>query len=646
MFERVTRRLHDLFSKRKRRIHTIRPQLESLEERFCPAQFWVTGTADNLNPGTLRWALGQSNSNPGQGGVANVISFNILPQGTVQTITIDPALGPLTASAPVILDGVSQGAGPMNWLDTPWINIDANGVNDGLDLAGSDCYVDGLAVYSCLRDGIAILPGQTDNTIEWCYAGTDVAQGADMGNSRAGISVAGANNVVSSCVASGDFADGILISGSGATNNLVRHFDIGTRSNGQDALGNWIDGIAITGGASGNTIGGLANVISANGGDGVRIDGSNNNQVIDNWIGVKDDGMTPLGNGNNGIEIVNGASANIIGMSLSVANVISANADDGILMSNTPTSANAVDGNYIGVGSDGATALGNGNAGVEIDAAIENWVGEPGLQQGNVISGNPIGVKLDDGATINNVVNNMIGTDLGGTVEVGSGYGVLIDNATTNTIGGDGSGTGVYRNVISGNSEDGVRIQNGASRNQVLGNYIGTDSGGSQPLGNGGNGVGIYDSPGNIIGDGSEGGGNVISANGVDYAFTTARRNGVFIKGLSSSNNLIQGNYIGTDADGDVDPNAQAALGNMGSGVYVEATAGANNVIGGNGLAARNLIDANLVYEIFNDVATTFIDWNYVGVDLNGVVDPDYANHQGWSDGSGVGNYGRNNVHN
>ncbi len=284
------------------------------------------------------------------------------------------------------------------------------------------------------------------------------------------------------------------------------------------------------------------------------------------------------------------------------------------MITNTNTTGNKIDGNYIGVGWDGATQVGNqGNAGVEIDAAFGNWVGESRLGQGNVISGNKAaGVYLDDGATTNNVVNNLIGTDKNGSTKVGNGTGVALDAAVNNTIGGDDNGSKGLRNFISGNVYDGVYLCDGSNNNSLLGNYIGTDKQGESPLGNGANGVYIYNSSGNSIGDGTKDGRNVISANGFLNDGNPRESNGIFVRGSGSSNNVIQGNYIGTMADGTVGDDDD--MGNDRAGVYIEASAGANNSIGGNNQAAGNLIAANWGYGIDNDIATTFIDWNFVGV--------------------------------
>jgi hypothetical protein len=50
-----------------------RPLLESMEQRVLLSDFTVTNTNDDLNQGSLRWAITQSN---GQSGT-NLILFNV-----------------------------------------------------------------------------------------------------------------------------------------------------------------------------------------------------------------------------------------------------------------------------------------------------------------------------------------------------------------------------------------------------------------------------------------------------------------------------------------------------------------------------------------------------------------------------------------
>ena len=103
-----------------------------------------------------------------------------------------------------------------------------------------------------------------------------------------------------------------------------------------------------------------------------------------------------------------------------------------------------------------------------------------------------------------------------------------------------------------------------ATGNSVLGNFIGTDATGLLDLGNSQQGVLIDGAPSNTIGGSTAAARNVISAN----------HWGVTITGASATSDLVQGNFIGTGADG------LASLGNEVDGVLVTNNA-AHNLIGG-----------------------------------------------------------------
>ena len=124
------------------------------------------------------------------------------------------------------------------------------------------------------------------------------------------------------------------------------------------------------------------------------------------------------------------------------------------------------------------------------------------------------GVSIAGGGAMGNTVSgNYIGTDAGGTADLGNGeFGVSIyGGAQNNTVGGDTAGE---RNIISGNNTPyGVAIYgSGTTGNTVSGNYIGTDAGGTADLGNGEFGVSIYGgAQNNTVGPG-----NVIAHNGGD----------------------------------------------------------------------------------------------------------------------------------
>ena len=219
-------------------------------------------------------------------------------------------------------------------------------------------------------------------------------------------------------------------------------------------------------------------------------------------------------------------------------------------------------GNLIGTDVTGTLAIGNGESGIFIDRSTDASIGEGDAQTRNVISGNAVGITLHRTDNSSSVRGNYIGTDVSGTLAVPNGIGIVIDAATDERIGGFFEGDA---NVISGNTGDGIYVAGdgeddiAADANDIWGNLIGTDATGTLPLGNGGNGITLdfatndNNIDGNVIADNAGNGisivtsyGNVIQDNfiGTDAGSTEALGNGlagVRITGPS------QGNQVGAD---------------------------------------------------------------------------------------------------
>jgi CSLREA domain-containing protein len=186
---------------------------------------------------------------------------------------------------------------------------------------------------------------------------------------------------------------------------------------------------------------------------------------------------------------------------------------DGIEFGSTATE-NLVENTYIGTDVTGAVDLGNLGNGLEIRGHT-NTVGGSAASSANVISGNQgSGVLIRNAASENLLEGNFIGTDVTGTASLpNSTHGVVLDSlAHDNFIGGTAPGG---RNVISGNAQDGVRVQaSGTTGNIIEGNLIGTAVNGTDPLPNAQDGIGIRASAsGNTVGGTGAGAGNVISGN-------------------------------------------------------------------------------------------------------------------------------------
>ncbi|HWH71660.1 MAG TPA: hypothetical protein VNT26_19965, partial [Candidatus Sulfotelmatobacter sp.] len=262
---------------------------------------------------------------------------------------------------------------------------------------------------------------------------------------------------------------------------------------------------------------------------------------------------------------------------------------------------NWVQGNVIGADPTGAIARGNLKEGIFLYATAGNLIGGTNAGEGNVIGGNEHGIYLLNGGS-NVVQGNLIGTAATGTTALGNlNNGVVIYNSRGNWIGGTASGA---RNLISGNRASGIYLNgSSAAANLVQGNFIGTTLSGNQALGNGADGISVVGAPGNLLGGTNVGEGNLISGNA---------KAGVALLSAGTSTNLVQGNFIGTDALG------RTAIGNGTAGIYASGVA--NNLIGGTIPGADNLISGNRQDGIFlstNSVGNV-VAGNFIGTDATG----------------------------
>ncbi len=286
-------------------------------------------------------------------------------------------------------------------------------------------------------------------------------------------------------------------------------------------------------------------------GDGIELTNGGNNLIAGNWIGLNNNGTLDQGNTFNGITVTNSPNNTIGGLATVDRNVISGNNQNGVFIQGLAATGNAVLGNYIGLNATGGVAVAN------------------------------------------------------------SLSGVLINHAPANTVGGTAAAA---RNVISGNSQSGVRIENtNAYANLVAGNYLGTSTNGITDLGNGNYGVLLFNARSNTVGGVTAGHRNVIAGNNVA---------GVRIEGANATTNAVRGNFIGTTITG------ASALPNGGPGVHV-LTSAAGNTIGGAAAGEANVIAFNSVDGVWvqagtnNAIRANLIHSNGglgIDVDLDGVL--------------------------
>jgi hypothetical protein len=488
--------------------------------------------------------------------------------------------------------------------------LNSPGNTIGGTTAGSGNVISGNTRHGIEFDPIVSL----SNLIQGNLIGTDKTGTLAHGNGLDGIFIQGSSNTIGGTAAgagnviSGNAGNGVTIQGimgHGASGNVVLGNRIGTNATGTAALGNAGHGVLFgdfaTGSTLGGTVAGARNVVSANGGSGVRIDAVGC-LVEGNYIGTNAAGNAALGNGQSGVDARSNADT-IGGTAAGAGNLISGNAPYGIFLTGAAATGIVVQGNFIGTNALGTAALPN-QYGVVMGSG-NNTLGGTAAGARNVISGNTyLGVNA---GTASVVQGNFIGTDFTGTAKVPNGLGVMCDGGST--IGGTTPGAG---NLISGNGSDGINIF--GTGDLIQGNLIGTNAAATAALGNANDGIFTKYGATATIGGSARGAGNVISGNA---------QNGIEIYGYGAGNSgggfVVLGNSIGTNAAG------TAALGNGGAGVLIRGYT-YTNTIGGTAAGAGNLISGNLGPGLLldgtnpdgNPTALTQVLGNLIGTDVNG----------------------------
>ncbi len=235
--------------------------------------------------------------------------------------------------------------------------------------------------------------------------------------------------------------------------------------------------------------------------------------------------VTGLGFANGLIGIVVEGENNLIGSSQDPvhSNYFHHFSQNGILITGN---GNSIKGNRIGIAYDN-TPIGN-KYGIFITGS-SNLIGGD-QEEGNIISGNEIGVGIYtlDGSTL--IYGNKIGTDSAGTHAVANRVG--IDNIGPNVFIGNDTPEGM--NVISGNTESGILFGLDASSCSIRQNNIGTDISGT---------ISIPNRDGITLGPGTD----TCAVHHNLIKFNT--NNGILVSGINvpeliTQHNLISGNTI------------------------------------------------------------------------------------------------------
>ena len=257
------------------------------------------------------------------------------------------------------------------------------------------------------------------------------------------IGTAGAGNVISGNVG----GHGIDVNGSGSTSVTVQANTVGADPAGTAARPNGpalsdVAAIMIEQGVTGVTIGGdrslgEGNLVSGNNAAGIKIWG-HDNFVYGNRVGTNQAGTAALPNQAAGVQVEIGPN-NTIGGAGNLGNVVSGNAESGIMLSGQGAYAGAVGTvithNIVGLDATGATAVPNTAYGVDIRE------GAAGVVTDNTIAGNAsAGVVVWQGATGSTIQGNRIGPN------GGLGIDLEADGVTANDPGDGDTGSNNRQN--------------------------------------------------------------------------------------------------------------------------------------------------------------------------------------------------------
>jgi hypothetical protein len=479
---------------------------ERLESRLALAGnvFTVTSLADS-GAGSLRQAILDANAGAG---------FDVVEFAVAGVIRVGAA--PL----PALTDGVAiNGTTAPGYVGKPVVRVDFQNTR-GLTLAAGSAFsqISGLALVDAAGPGVTVAAVNTEffgNFIGVWGDGVTVEPNRGDGILiQPGISFttiggnAAATFAVSNVI-SGNLGNGITILGD---SNTVVANNIGTDSTGRIPLGNRGHGIWITAGATSNLIGGDAtggndptagvfvrppqgNLISANHGSGVRIDGGAAiNRLSGNFIGTTASGNRPLGNWKDGVAIVNADYNELIGTTAAqdpfvYYNVLSGNLGNGLRITNSDHTI--IHANFFGLGANNATRVPNGGDGLLVTG--DSWRIEAGgeIPLGNVMSGNSrYGIEVRDTASGLVSFNNFVGQAAFGGAAANAAGGIRITSsnprfdpavaATWNRI---------RTSLIGGNWGNGLEFAGNAYGAELTDTAVGTNYDIEAPLPNLGHGI-------------------------------------------------------------------------------------------------------------------------------------------------------------
>jgi parallel beta-helix repeat protein len=501
-------------SRRSRFVHL---QCDRLEDRLAPATFIVNDPSN----------LGDAN----------------LADGKPLTIN-----GTVTLRAVFDHMNVVGGSHVINFSDPMTINLGGSTLSYGAEGGPSGALtINGLGVAA---PAVKIIGGLLLGN--GCY----VHDLQITGSSYRGLIVHNNCKVINNVI-SGNADYGLFVHGSGTT---VQGNYIGVTADGKTALPNAY-GIGILG--SSNVIGGatstLRNVVSGNKNDGINVwfnnpVNSSGNVIKGNYIGVSADGSAAIRNGKYGIAFtgnynqIGGLAAGEGNLIISGAGFAAVGLDSGFWPFSS--TGNRILGNLIGAKADGNSMFTPGanppaqSIGIFLQAS--NSLTNTAVKN-NVVADCLTGVYVQQSSNVamtgTVIQGNKIGVGIDGSTVLRNQDGIYLSHSEGVTIG---STAAAGKNIISGNTQNGIRLANSANKNKVYGNYIGTNVQRNN-LGNGLHGVLIENGSDNFLGTQSKTApistayANSIAFNGFS-ANKAAGERGHAVEVVQGERNTIRGN--------------------------------------------------------------------------------------------------------
>jgi hypothetical protein len=316
---------------------------------------------------------------------------------------------------------------------------------------GFGVHIRGGSTGSNVVSGNYVGPAPTGVSYSSNLAGVVVSDGAQS-NLIGGAGPSEGNVISGNRSESFPFGAGVTITGAGSSWNRVSGNLIGLDATGARVMPNGSAGVIIGDGASDNVIGGVTeserNVITGNGtlplipgvSGGVHLYGvgTENNDVIGNYIGLIANGTTSIGNRGSGVGIYAGASHNHIGGDSAVSgNVITDSEIHGIVVDGYATHSNLIRYNRI---------YNNDGLGIVLTNSAQDGIAPPLLIDG----------------TASEVTGS--GGPGGGSVDIylsqpdPSGYGEALDLVGSAPVETNGAFTAMVHGVVPGDTLTAIAI--------------------------------------------------------------------------------------------------------------------------------------------------------------------------------------------